>query len=218
MRFDLDYAAEITPLLLRATITTFEATIGGMAMALIVGLLIAIVRIAAPPPIARLAGIYVEFVRSTPLLIQLFFLFYVLPRYGVSTTPLVTGILALGLHYSSYTAEVYRAGIRGVPTGQWEAAIALNFSPSRTWTRIILPQAIPPIIPPLGNYLVAMFKDTPLLATITVSELLGTALSEAGRTYRYFEPLTIVGLIFLLLSYPSAILIKRLERRLVTQH
>ena len=128
---------------------------------------------------------------------QLFFLFYILPGYGLTLDALTTGVLALGLHYSSYTAEVYRSGIQGVPRGQWEAATALNFSPVQTWRRVILPQAIPPVIPALGNYLIGMFKDTPLLATITVLELLGTALTEAGRTFRYLEPITLVGLIFL---------------------
>jgi polar amino acid transport system permease protein len=211
--FDVDYAVGLLPLLLRATVITIEATIGGMALALVGGLVLTVLRVGFPGPISRLATGYIEFVRSTPLLIQLFFLFYVLPRYGLAFDPLVTGIVALGLHYSAYTAEVYRAGILGVPQGQWEAATALNFSTRRTWTRVILPQAIPPIIPALGNYVVSMFKDTPLLATITVNELLGTALNEAGQTYRYFEPLTIVGLIFLLLSYPSALVIRRLEMR-----
>jgi polar amino acid transport system permease protein len=211
--FDVNYALELLPLLLRATLLTIEATVGGMALALVGGLVLTVLRLGFPGPISRLATAYIEFVRSTPLLIQLFFLFYVLPRYGVAFDPLLTGIVALGLHYSAYTAEVYRAGILSVPPGQWEAATALNFSTRRTWTRIILPQALPPVIPALGNYVVSMFKDTPLLATITVSELLGTALNEAGQTYRYFEPLTIVGLIFLGLSYPSALLIRRLELR-----
>jgi polar amino acid transport system permease protein len=214
MTFDLDYALSILPDLLAAIVITIEATIGGFLLAVVGGLALALVRSAAPNPIPRIATAYIEFVRSTPLLIQLFFVFYVLPRFGLAFDPLLTGIVALGLHYSTYTSEVYRAGIASVPVGQWEAATALNFSAGTTWRRIILPQAIPPIVPPLGNYLVSMFKDTPLLATITVTELLGTALNDAGQTYRYFEPLTIVGALFLLLSYPSSLLIRRLEIRL----
>jgi polar amino acid transport system permease protein len=212
--FDWNYAGSILPLLLHASITTFAATIGGMAFATVGGLLLAVMRLSAFRPARLLTQAVVEFVRGTPLLIQLYVLFYVLPLYGLLFDPLWTGIIGLGINYSAYTAEVYRAGIEGVGRGQWEAALALGLSPAKTWLRIILPEAIPPIIPVLGNYLIGMFKDTPLLATITVLELLGTAQAEAARTYRYLEPLTLVGLIFLALSYPSAVLVRRLESRL----
>ena len=213
MSFDLDYAIEILPLLLQATIVTFQATIGGMAIAVVGGMILAIMRLSKYRLLSSLAGGYVQFVRSTPLLTQLFFLFYILPVYGFQLDALTTGVLALGLHYSSYTAEVYRGGIQNVPRGQWEAAVALNLSSFNTWRRVVLPQAIPPVIPALGNYLIGMFKDTPLLATVTVLELLGTALTEGGRTFRYLEPVTLVGLIFLLLSFPSALFVRVLERR-----
>jgi polar amino acid transport system permease protein len=213
MTFDVDYALQLLPILLKATIVTFEATIGGMAIATVGGLLLAILRMSRFRPVAFAAGAYIQFIRSTPLLTQLFFLFYIAPLYGLTLDALTTGVLALGLHYSSYTAEVYRGGIQGVPRGQWEAATTLNLSPLQTWRLVILPQAIPPVIPALGNYLISMFKDTPLLATITVLELLGTALSEAGNSFRYLEPITLVGLIFLLLSYPSALFVRTLEVR-----
>jgi polar amino acid transport system permease protein len=213
MTFDLNYALEIAPLLLRATVVTFTATMGGMAIAIVGGALLAVMRMSRFRPLAFAAEAYVQFVRSTPLLTQLFFLFYILPVYGLTLDALTTGVLALGLHYSSYTAEVYRSGIQGVPRGQWEAATVLNLSAAQTWRRVILPQAIPPVIPALGNYLIGMFKDTPLLATITVLELLGTALTEAGRTFRYLEPITLVGLIFLALSLPSAVFVRILDRR-----
>ena len=214
MTFDFNYALTILPQLLRATTVTFEATLGGMALACVGGLLLAILRMSTFRVLRWTSRWIVEFVRGTPLLIQLYFIFYVLPLYGLSFDPLLTGIVALGIHYSAYTAEVYRAGIEGVSRGQWEAAIALNLSTRKTWLRVILPQAIPPIIPVLGNLLLGMFKDTPLLATITVLELLGTAEADAAVSYRYLEPFTLVGLIFLALSYPSALLVRRLEVRL----
>lgn len=213
MTFDVGYALEILPRLLAATVVTIEATFGGMAVALVGGLILAMMRMSGSRVLSAVAVGFTEFVRGTPLLIQLFFLFYVLPLYGFQAGALVTGIIGLGIHYSAYTAEVYRAGVESVGRGQWEAAVALNFSTAHTWWRIVLPQAIPPVIPVLGNYLIGMFKETPLLATITVLELLGTAQVEAATTYRYFEPYTLVGLIFLALSYPSALLIKRLEAR-----
>jgi polar amino acid transport system permease protein len=217
MTFSYTYALQILPQLLWATLVTFEATIGGMLLALVGGLILAVMRLSGISVLGHVAQGIIEFVRGTPLLIQLYFLFYVLPLYGVTLNPLFTGIVGLGLHYSTYTAEVYRSGIEGVSRGQWEAAVALNFSAGQTWLRLILPQAIPPIVPVLGNYLIAMFKDTPLLATITVLELLGTAQADAAMTYRYFEPYTMVGVIFLVLSYPSALLVRRLETRIASQ-
>ena len=156
---------------------------------------------------------WVEFVRSTPLLIQIYFLFYVLPNFGLTWSPFVTGALALGLHYSAYTAEVYGAGIDNVPKGQWEAAMALNLNRFDTFKSIILPQAIPPMIPALGNYLVAMFKETPILAAITVNELLQTSKLIGAETFRYLEPLTMVGVLFLAASLVSARFVEKLEAR-----
>lgn len=215
MIFDVSYALELLPMLLRATIVTVIATVGGFALAMVIGLVLALGKLSGATVIRLVATGISEFIRTTPLLIQLFFLFFVLPRYGLAFGALATGIVGLGLHYGAYLSEVYRAGIAAVPQGQWEAATSLDMSRALTWRRVILPQAIPPIIPPMGNYLIAMFKDTPILATIGAMELLGTAFSEAGRTYRYLEPITLVGLIFLALSYPSVLLVRRIERRLV---
>lgn len=211
--FDVEFALEILPLLLKAMVVTIEATLIGFAAAAIVGLLMALGRRAENPWVSKPVGAFVEFVRLTPLLIQLFFLFYVLPKYGVRMPALLVGIIGLGLHYGSYTSEVYRAGIEAVPEGQWEAAKALNFSTGRTWTNIVLPQAIPPMIPALGNYLVAMFKETPLLAFITVVELFGRARIIGTQSFQFVEPFTLVGLLFFVLSFPSAMFIKRLEVR-----
>ncbi|MGI9498667.1 MAG: ectoine/hydroxyectoine ABC transporter permease subunit EhuD, partial [Geminicoccaceae bacterium] len=126
---------------------------------------------------------------------------------------LTAGVIGLGLHYSAYTAEVYRAGIENVPKGQWEAAKAVNLSQRQTWSHIIIPQAIPPMIPALANYFVAMFKETPLLSAITVLELMNQARSAANFSYRYLEPMTMVGVFFLLVSIPAVIGLRYLERR-----
>jgi len=213
MKFDLSFAIEILPALLRGAIVTAEATFGGMALALLGGLVLALGRRSKIPGLPRLSASYVLFMRNTPLLVQIYFLFYVLPFAGITFGALTTGILALGLNYSAYIAEVYRAGIDGVPQGQWEAARALDFSPGQTWTRVILPQALPPMLPVLGNYLIVMFKDSPLLATITVPEMFAAAEHIAGETYRYTEPYTLVGLIFLCLRYPDSLAVRPLETR-----
>jgi polar amino acid transport system permease protein len=160
-------------------------------------------------------SIVVEFIRNTPLLVQLFFLFFVLPSWGLTFGPLATGVIGLGLHYSTYTAEVYRAGIDAVPTGQWEAATALSLPRSRTWIAVILPQAFRRVVPALGNYVIAMFKDTPMLAAITVGDMLFKANEIGATTFDYMEPITVVGVLFILISYPTSLLLRVLERRLV---
>lgn len=218
MSWDWQFALEVLPQLWRGFIVTLEVTFFGIIIALILGLILAIARRSHLRLISWPAHGFVTFVRSTPLLVQLYFLFFVLPAYGLQLPALGTGIIALGLHYSTYTAEVYRAGIEGVPRGQWEASTALNFSPVQKWTKVVLPQAVPNVIPALGNYLIAMFKDTPLLAAITVVELLQRAESIGSETFRYLEPMTLVGAFFLVISYLSALLIRRLEARLGHAH
>lgn len=156
-----------------------------------------------------------EFMRGTPLLAQLYFLFYVLPDFGVLLPPLVAGLIGLGLHYSTYIAEVYRAGIDNTPRGQWEGAKACNLTNCQTWRHVILPQAIPPIIPALANYFVAMFKETPILSAITVVEIMSQARGIAAYNYRYLEPMTLVGVFFLIVSLISAVGLSALERRMI---
>ena len=157
-----------------------------------------------------------EFIRSTPPLVQLFFIYYAwpaVPVIGVTLNPFVAAILGLGLHFSTYTAEVYRSGIESVDKGQWEASTALNLSTTQKWRHIILPQAIPPTIPMLGNYLIIMFKEVPFASTIGVVAMLHLANDYGAQYYKYVEPLTVVALFFLLLSYPSALLINKLEKK-----
>ncbi len=213
--FDWYFALSLMPELLSALFITVLATILGMLLAIFLGLVWAILKKSKNPIAAWSAHIFVEFFRSTPLLVQVYFLFYVLPDVGIRLSPFSTGILALGIHYSAYLAEVYRAGIESVPTGQWEAAKALNMNKTHTFKSIILPQALPPIIPAIGNYFIAMFKDTPMLSAITVLELLQTAKNVGAETFRYIEPLTIVGVLFLVVSLISAKFIRSLEKRYV---
>jgi len=215
MIFDWHFALSILPEFARALVVTVQATLLGMALALTLGLLWAIVRRSRRRVLAASAGFLVEFVRSTPLLVQLYFLFYVLPLFGPRLSPLETGVLALGLHYSAYTAEVYRAGINGIAKAQWETALALNLGPAVTWRVVILPQAIAAVLPALGNYFVALFKETPLLSAITLVELLHTAKEIGAGSFRYLEPVSLVGVIFLILSLIASTLVRRLEHACV---
>jgi len=212
--FDWSFALEILPTLGSALVITIQATVLGMLVAVTLGLVLAMLRRSKLRIVSLPTAFFIEFVRSTPLLVQMYFLFYVLPLTGAQMSPLMTGIVALGLHYATYCAEVYRAGIETVPRGQWEAATALNMSRWRTTVGVVLPQAIPPVVPALGNYLVAMFKDTPLLSAITVVELLQQSKMIGSATFRYTEPLTLVGLLFLALSLVAAWGVRGLEARL----
>lgn len=214
VRFDWQYAWDILPQLGSALLVTLAATVLGMLIAVVLGLALAIWRRSRVRALSLPAALLIEFVRSTPLLVQMYFLFYALPLTGISLSPLATGVAALGLHYASYCAEVYRAGLESVPRGQPEAARALNMSPWRTLTRIVLPQALPPIVPALGNYLIAMLKDTPMLSAITVVELLQQSKVIGAATFRYTEPLTLIGVIFLALSLLAARGVAVLERHL----
>lgn len=209
--WDWSYAFGILPELVRAMGVTVQATLWGFVLAMSVGLVLALLRRSRFRLLNGAAGAAIEFIRSTPLLVQAFFLFYVLPFYGITIPPFMTGVLALGLHYAAYLSEVYRSGIESVPKGQWEAAVALNLSKTQTWTRIVLPQALPPIIPVLGNYFIVMFKETPILSAITVVEMLQRAKILGSESFRYTEGFTLVGLLFLLLSGISSFLINRLE-------
>jgi polar amino acid transport system permease protein len=213
MLWDWSYALEVLPILAKAAIITVEATFLGFLMAASLGLVFAILRMLGPM-IAWTVTIVIELVRSTPLLIQIFFLYFVLPKFGVTLDAFTAGVLALGLHYATYCSEVYRAGLENIPRGQWEASTALNLNLFTTFKDIILPQAIPPIVPALGNYLVALFKETPLLSAIAVLELMQTAKILGSETFRYVEPITLVGVIFLIMSLVSAAGIRWVERTL----
>jgi polar amino acid transport system permease protein len=213
MLWDWSYALEILPELGKAAVITIDATFLGFLIAASLGLAFAIMRMLGPT-IAAPVTLVIELVRSTPLLIQIFFLYFVMPKFGLTLDAFTAGVLALGLHYATYCAEVYRAGLENIPRGQWEAATALNLSLYTTFKDIILPQAIPPIVPALGNYLVALFKETPLLSAIAVLELMQTAKILGSETFRYVEPITLVGLLFLIMSLISAVGIRWLERML----
>lgn len=216
--WDWSFAWKIVPDLLRGLAVTVEITAISAGIAMAVGLVVAMIRFSKVPGLAQLAGFLVEFIRGTPLLVQAYFVFYVLPKYGLRYSPLVTGVIVLGINYSAYTAEVYRAGIEGVPRGQWEAATALSLPWRRRWQDVVLPQAIRAVIPALGNYVIAMFKDSAILSAITVFELLNHATAIGSDSFRYLEPLTLAGILYLLVSYPSARLIRRLEVRLAHPH
>lgn len=214
MLWDPQTATEVVPRLLRGLAVTGQVTLLATILALCLGLALAVASRMPSFLVRKLAHGFMEATRRTPLLIQLFFAFYVLPEVGLRLDAVVCGVLVLGLHVGCYMAEVYRAGIDGVSRGQWEAARALNYSMYRQWTEVVLPQAIPPMIPALGNYLILMFKESALLSAIAVLDLMGEARVFSNESYRYVEPMTLVGVFYLAISISSAIAIRYLEYRI----
>lgn len=211
------FASSILPILLKGLVVTIQATVLGFAVAAVLGLILAALKASRIRLISWPARLFTEFVRDTPLLVQLFFLYYVLPEYGIVLPAFLTGALALGLQYSAYTSEVYRAGIESIAHGQTEAARALDLSALRTFNAIIVPQAIPRIIPALGNYLVSIMKDVPVLSVVSVLEMLNVAKIIGDRTFNYLIPLSMVGGLYLILTLVASAAVRYLDRRLPKQ-
>ncbi|MFD1779213.1 ectoine/hydroxyectoine ABC transporter permease subunit EhuD [Fredinandcohnia salidurans] len=205
------------PMIFKGLWVTLGVTIACYLFAMVFGFAWVVLKRIPFKPFQWVVSFVLEFIRSTPPLVQLFFLFFGLPMVpyvGVSLSPFTVAVLGLGVHYSTYISEIYRSGIQSVDKGQWEASIALNMSVKDRWTKVILPQAIPPTIPMLGNYLIIMFKEVPLTSTVGVAGMLLMADKFGARNWAYLEPYTLVAIFFLLLSYPSAILIKKLENKM----
>ena len=206
-----DFTIEILPRLGWATLNTLMAAGGGYAIAIVLGLVLALAQRTPYRLLTFIVREFVEFIRSTPLVLQIFFVFYVGPQFGIRLSPWTSGMIAIGLHYAAYLSEVYRGGLDSVPKGQWEACRSLSMSTRDTYFRIIIPQALPPALAGMGNYLVGIFKDTPMLSVIGVAELMHAANAIGSEHYRFLEPYTMVGLIFLAISLPSAGLIRMFE-------
>lgn len=209
--WDWEYAWAALPSMLEAFFkVTLMVTIVGSVIAAVLGLILAIARRSTPKPINAVLTFIMNFIRMTPIVVQLMFAFYLF----TNLSPVTIGVVIFGIHYATYMAEVYRAGIDAVPVGQWEATKALSMSRSRTWIAVIIPQALRSTLPALGNYVISMFKDTPFLLSITVVELVRAAQIFGGQNFRYTEAITMAGIIYLIASYPTSVLIRRLEKRL----
>lgn len=215
MNWDWEFTWErVVPEVLSGLVVTLQVTVLAFPIALVLGLALTLGRRSRRWYVRYPVRAIIEFVRSTPLLVQLFFVFFAAPLViGLRLSALVTGVIVLGIHYACYLSEVYRAGIDAVPTGQWEAATALNFERADTWRRVILPQAVPPVIPALGNYWISLFKDTPQLLGIGLLEILTSAQRIGAQTFRYQEAITVAGVIFLVLAYLSSLLVRYVEKR-----
>lgn len=215
--FDFQAVETVFPLILKGVGTTIAVTIAGWFLAVIIGFPLLLLRRSQVRWIGWATTSFVEFVRSTPMLVQIYFYFYVLPNVGIALEPITTGILALTVHYGCYMSEAYRSSLESVHPGQWDAVTSLGFTRFDTYRHVVLPQMMPSLIPILGNFVILMFKDSPLLASIGVVEMMHYATGYSMENFRYLEPITLVGLIFLTLSLGSAAIIRFIESKLGRQ-
>ena len=202
------------PLLLQAAGTTLWISLTAMTLAILLGVTLAVARLYAPPPVSALAYGYVEVVRGTPLLVQLYLLYYGLPNLGVNLPPNLAGILALGLNYAAYEAENYRAGILSVAGTQREAAVALGLTPPQAFRHVILPQAVRVSLPTVTNDFIALLKDSSIVSVITIIELTNRSRELSGTTFDYLGFGLLTAAIYFLMGLPFAWMARRLEKRM----
>ena len=203
-------AWDVLPVLLRGFEVTLLVTVLGSLLATVLGLFAAMVLQSGVRAITYPLSFALTFIRSTPLVVQLLAIYIGVP----SMTPLHIGILVIGVHYTTYMSEAYRAGIDAVPRAQWEACVALSLPKHRTWFAVVIPQAVRNVLPALGNNVISMFKDTPFLTVITVTEMVRVAQNYGSAHFRYIEAFTLAGAIFIAASYPTSVLLRKMEARL----
>lgn len=201
------------PYLAKAALLTLEISILSLILGLVSGLAAALCKLSSNPVLRNIAVFYVWLIRSTPLLVQLFIIYFGLPQLGIDLGPYLSGVLGLGLNVGAYNAETIRGGIQSIPRGQQEAARSLGMSSSLSMRRIILPQAMRIIIPPLGNNFIILIKDTSLVSTITLVELTLTAQRFIGSTYKPFEMYLMAAFLYAVLTTTASFLLGKLEKR-----
>jgi len=212
--FDLEFALSIVPTILSGLGTTLWIAVAACLGSAILGFIWEALR-RSNRGLGYAMRFVIDFIRATPLLVQLYFLYFVLPHYGLTLPAIVVGVLGLSVYYSGYLAEVFKAGIDGIPTGQFEAAKAVGLTRLDAVLFVILPQMLRNIAAPMGNYFVSALKATPYLAVISVPEMFGLAMEVGSDTFRYAEPVIAVGIIFLVLAVSIAQLVRLLEARLM---
>ncbi len=201
--------------LIAGTATTFLLTIATMAIAVPGGIVVAVLRLYAWRPVRALATGYVELFRNLPLILVVYWAFYVLPILtGLGLSPLATGLAALSLNVTAYNAETFRAGINSIRRGQVEAAMALGMTRAEALRRVIVPQALRRILPVLASTWVSLFKDTSLVSVIAVTELAYVSMQVRAQTFRVLEMLTAMAVLYWLLGYPQAKLVDWMQRRM----
>lgn len=214
MKFDWAAIPGMMPVLLSGLRITVMATVVVMAIALVAALPVALARMSRRAALRIPSTIYVQVFRGTPVLLQLFYLYYVLPFAGIRLSPWTAGIVGMSAAYSAYLSEIYRAGIEAVDRGQTEAALSLGMSRVQVMRIVVLPQAFRIVIPPIGNMFIGLFKDTSLLSILTIRELMFQGQLLAATNFRHITIFTVIAVLYLAVCWPSAAIIDRLEKRL----
>jgi polar amino acid transport system permease protein len=209
---NLEVAQDYIAVLLQGLSITVFLTLIVISMSAVLAIPVALARMSSSRWIRIPVDAYVELTRATPLLLQLVYIYYVLPYFGIRLPGLACAVIGLTFNYTAYMSEVYRGGIKAVTQGQWLAAAALGMTDSLAFRRIILPQAVRIVIPSLGNYFISLFKDTALCSVIGIQELLFKGTIISARTFQYFTIYTLTGILYFSVGYPAALFVRWLER------
>ena len=200
--------------LMAGAVMTVQVSVLSMIIAILLGLVIALVRMAPMATLRIAASVYIDIFRSTPLLAQLVWVYFAFPILtGVTVSPFVACTVSLSLYASAYLAEIYRAGILSIASGQRHAGLALGMAPRQVMTRVVLPQAVTRMLPPMGSQFITLFKDSALVSLVTLQDLMWSAQSLAAFTLRTVEVLTVVAFIYMALTIPQAFIVNHLHRR-----
>ncbi len=211
-RFIAD-SIEFMPILLTGVKLTIIVTIGSLALSTVLGLVWALMRVSGIRILAGVQVVIINFIRGVPIIVQLFYIYFVLPDFGITLTALQASIIGLGIAYSAYQAENFRAGIEAIDHGQVEAAQSLGMGWVLMMRRVILPQAVKIVLPPYGNTMIMMLKDSSQASTITVAELALQGKLIASSTFKNVSVFTLVALLYLCMSIPLMVLVNHLEKR-----
>lgn len=211
---NFDVIAQYWHVFLRGLGITIFLTAVTMVLATALAIPLALARLSGSRLYRWPANVFVEFMRATPLILQLIYIYYVLPTAGVKLTPLVAAVTGLTLHYSAYLSEVFRGGIQSVHKGQAEAALSLGLSRWLAFRKVVLPQATRAVLPTLANYLISLFKDTSLASVVTVQELMFAGQIISARNFQYFTVYTVTAFLYFAICYPSGLAVRVLEEHI----
>ena len=206
-------AVEFFPILMSGVVLTIVVTIGSLLLSTVLGLIWAMMRVSGIKVLSMLSASLINVIRGIPIIVLLFYLYFVMPEFGVTLTALQAAILGLGIAYSAYQAENFRAGIEAIDKGQIEAAQAIGMSWWQTMRRVVLPQAVKIVLPPYGNVMIMMLKDSSQASTITVAELALQGKLIASSTFKNTSVFTLVALMYLTMSIPLILLVRHFEKR-----
>ncbi|QVQ29185.1 amino acid ABC transporter permease [Achromobacter deleyi] len=210
-------AAEFMPILLEGAKLTILVTLGSLALSTVLGLVWALMRVSGNKYLSSFSGGVINLLRGIPIIVLLFYIYFVMPDMGVSLSAVQAAIIGLGVAYSAYQAENFRAGIQAIDRGQIEAAMAMGMSWSLTMRRVVLPQAVKIVLPPYGNIMIMMLKDSSQASTITVAELALQGKLIAVSTFKNATVFSLVALMYLVMCVPLILLVRHLEKRSATK-